>query len=232
MVILQFGVVTVMSVKKLFWENPYQTELKTKVSAIDGNKVTLEETIFFAFFGGQESDCGSIGGYEVLEAKKSGKEIFYVLPDGHTLKVGDTVDVVIDEETRLNLMRLHFAAELVLVLVTGNYGHPEKTGAHISPDKARIDFVWEDSIAPILPDVAERLNQIIQEDLPIISAFENEGEERRYWKIEGLDKVPCGGTHPRKTGELGKMRLKRKNIGKGRERIEITFDRKSHSREA
>ena len=67
-----------MSVKKLFWVNPYQTELKTKVSSVDGNKVTLEETIFFAFSGGQESDHGSIGGYEVLEAKKVGKEIFYI----------------------------------------------------------------------------------------------------------------------------------------------------------
>lgn len=213
-----------MSVKKFFWANPYQTELQTKVSSVNGNKVTLEETIFFAFSGGQESDHGSIGGYEVLEAKKVGKEIFYILPDSHTLKAGDTVDVVIDEETRLNLMKLHFAAELVLVIVTDNYGHPEKTGAHISPDKARVDFVWEGSIAPILPEVSARLNQIIEENRPITSAFENETEERRYWKIEGLAKVPCGGTHPRKTGELGKMRLKRKNIGKGQERIEITFD--------
>ena len=59
-----------MSVKKLFWVNPYQTELQTKVSSVDGNKVTLEDTIFFAFSGGQESDRGSIGGYEVLEAKR------------------------------------------------------------------------------------------------------------------------------------------------------------------
>lgn len=68
-----------MSVKKLFWVNPYQTELQTKVSSVDGNKVTLEDTIFFAFSGGQESDRGSIGGYEVLEAKKVGKEISYTL---------------------------------------------------------------------------------------------------------------------------------------------------------
>ena len=213
-----------MSVKKLFWVNPYQTELKTKVSSVDGNKVTLQETIFFAFSGGQESDHGSIGGYEVLEAKKVGKEIFYILPDSHTLKTGDTVDVVIDEKTRLKLMKLHFAAELVLMIVTDNYGHPEKTGAHISPDKARIDFAWEGSIASILPEVSTCLNQIIEENRPITSAFENESEERRYWEIEGVAKVPCGGTHPRKTGELGKMRLKRKNIGKGQERIEIMLD--------
>lgn len=199
-------------------------KLQTKVSSVDGNKVTLEETIFFAFSGGQESDHGSIGGYEVLKAGKVGKKIFYTLPDDHMLKMGDTVDVVIDEETRLNLMKLHFAAELVLIIVTENYGYPGKTGAHISPDKVRVDFAWEGSIDPILPEVSARLNQIIEGNLPITSVFENESEERRYWEIEGLAKVPCGGTHPKKTGELGKMRLKRKNIGKGQERIEITFD--------
>ena len=146
------------------------------------------------------------------------------LPDSHALKTGDTVTVVIDKEIREKLIKLHFAAELVLVIVTENYGQPEKTGAHISPEKARIDFVWEGSIAPILPDVSERLSQIIQNDLPIISAFENESEERRYWEIKGLAKVPCGGTHPKRTGELGKIKLKRKNIGNGHERIEIMLD--------
>ena len=43
---------------------------------------------------------GSIGGYEVLKAEKVGKEIFYTLPDAHTLKAGDTVDVVINEEIK------------------------------------------------------------------------------------------------------------------------------------
>jgi alanyl-tRNA synthetase len=33
--------------------------------------------------------------------------------------------------------------------------------------------------------------------------------------------VPCGGTHIKKTGEIGAIALKRNNIGKGKERIEI-----------
>lgn len=31
----------------------------------------------------------------------------------------------------------------------------------------------------------------------------------------------CGGTHPRRTGEIGGIALKRKNQGKGVERVEI-----------
>ncbi|HLT78007.1 MAG TPA: hypothetical protein VKZ87_11510 [Ferrovibrio sp.] len=35
--------------------------------------------------------------------------------------------------------------------------------------------------------------------------------------------VPCGGTHLRRTGEIGAIRLKRVNIGKGKERVEIAL---------
>lgn len=37
------------------------------------------------------------------------------------------------------------------------------------------------------------------------------------------DCVPCGGTHPKSTKEIGKVQLKRKNIGSGKERIEVVL---------
>ena len=166
-----------MSAKKIFWDDPYRTTLTTTVTSVQENAITLKETIFFAFSGGQESDRGTIGGIEVLEAKKIGTEIFYALPEGHDLKSGDTVTVEIDEIRRLALMRLHFAAELVLTAVQTRHGAPEKIGSHISPEKARIDFLWEGSIAPILPDTAEWVNRIIAEDHPIESAFTDETAE-------------------------------------------------------
>ena len=43
--------------KKLFWQDPYQTELRTTVTSVNQTEVTLQETIFFAFSGGQESCC-------------------------------------------------------------------------------------------------------------------------------------------------------------------------------
>ncbi|HAE50502.1 MAG TPA: alanyl-tRNA editing protein, partial [Tistrella mobilis] len=44
---------------------------------------------------------------------------------------------------------------------------------------------------------------------------------RRYWEVEGVARVPCGGTHLRRTGEVGAITLKRVNVGKGKERIEM-----------
>lgn len=61
--------------KKIFWQNPYLSELETIVSTVNGNQITVKETIFYAFSGGQESDFGTIGNHRVLEAKKHSQEI-------------------------------------------------------------------------------------------------------------------------------------------------------------
>lgn len=208
-------------VKKIFWQDPYLTELDTTVQSVNGNRITLNETIFYAFSGGQESDWGTIGGHEVLEAKKEGKQIFYTLPEGHKLHVGDSVKIQIDWDRRYKLMRLHFAAEVVLELVCQRFPKIIKVGAHIAQDKARIDFEWQESFSTIISELQKQAQAIVDSDQPIISAFSDEVNERRYWKINEFSQVPCGGTHIKRTKEIGLVRLKRVNPGKGKERIEI-----------
>lgn len=207
--------------RKLFWEDPYRTSATTLVSAIDGDTVSVAETVFYAESGGQESDHGTIGGHTVLAAQKDGTEIRYTLPAGHNMTVGQPVEIEIDWYRRYRLMRLHFAAEIVLELVYHDLGPVEKTGAHIAEDKARIDFSWDGSIGPILPQLQASAQTILDADLPIISAYSNEEKERRYWQIDGFAQVPCGGTHLKRTAAVGMVQLKRRNPGKGRERIEI-----------
>ncbi len=208
---------------KQFWADPYQKDLRTHVQSVEGNRVRLRSTIFFAFSGGQESDAGTINGFPVLHAEKEGKEITYTLPDDHGLVPDQPVDVAIDWERRYRLMRLHFAAELVLELTQRNLPSVVKIGAHIGEEKARIDFALPESIAPMLPGIAAEANRIIMSDRRIRSVFSDEVCERRYWEIPGFARVPCGGTHLKKTGEIGPIRLKRKNIGRGKERIEIVL---------
>jgi len=207
--------------KKAFWSDPYSTRHDATIAWVSGADVALDSTIFFAFSGGQESDQGTIGGIAVLSARKDGARIVYTLPREHGLRVGQKVTIEIDWARRYRLMRLHFAAELVLELFYRQLDGVEKVGAHIAREKARIDFAWPRSIAPLLPKVAEDANRIISSDLAIRTDFEDEANERRYWEIEGFSRVPCGGTHVRRTGEIGAIRLKRNNIGKGKERVEI-----------
>jgi Ser-tRNA(Ala) deacylase AlaX len=208
--------------QKLFWDDPYLTRLDTHVTGITDNDITVERTIFFASSGGQESDQGTIGGKRVLQAQKVGREIVYTLEEGHGLKPGDRVRMEIDWERRYKLMRLHFAAEIVLELAYRNLDSVRKVGAHIAQDKARIDFEWDENISQVFPVIQSEAIKIIEADRDITSAFSDRETEERYWEIEGFARVPCGGTHLRKTGEVGEITLKRKNPGRGKERIEIT----------
>jgi Ser-tRNA(Ala) deacylase AlaX len=210
-----------MVVKKLFWDDPYLTNLSTIVQSVNGQEVTLNQTIIYAFSGGQQSDSGRIGDFEILGAKKEGLDIVYTLLENHTLKKGQEVNIVIDWEKRYRIMKLHFAAEIILELMYQNFGHPEKIGANITSDKARIDFYWSGNISETFPLLKMKAKEIIEADLEIHSEFNDEELQRRYWEIDGFGKVPCGGTHIKSTGEIGGERLKRNNIGGGKERIEI-----------
>ncbi|HYC12650.1 MAG TPA: alanyl-tRNA editing protein [Stellaceae bacterium] len=210
--------------RKVFWEDPYRATLDTRVATVAGADVTLEATIFFALSGGQESDRGTIGGHEVLAARKQGSEIVYTLAEGHGLIPGQSVRVAIDWERRYRLMRLHFAAEIVLELAYARLGTGTKIGAHIAADKARIDFQSAEPVTPLLPSLRESAMAVVAADAGILSAYSDAASERRYWEIPGFARVPCGGTHLRRAREIGAIELKRKNIGKGKERIEIFVD--------
>jgi alanyl-tRNA synthetase len=207
--------------RKLFWTDPYLCWCETTVAAVRGSVVMLAETVFYAFSGGQESDAGTIGGHPVLEARKLGADIEYQLTSDHALRAGDTVRVEIDGERRHRLMRLHFAAELVLELTYRVRPGIEKIGAHIAADKARVDFASTDNLSPLLPMLAAQAQELIVRDHPVITGFSDEAAQRRYWEVLGFARVACGGTHLRHTGEVGIIGLKRKNIGKGKERIEV-----------
>ncbi len=211
--------------KKVFWDDPYKTSLDTIVETVHGHEVTLCATIFYAFSGGQESDSGTIGGEKVLDARAREYDIVYTLREGHALREGQGARIEIDWIRRYRLMRLHFAAELVLVLFYKKFPAVEKIGAHIAQDKARLDFALPISISPYLSEFSAALADLVSSDLPVISAFENEASGKRYWEIEGFARVPCGGTHIGRTGEIGApLTLKRNNIGRGKERVEIYLD--------
>jgi len=208
--------------RKVFWDDPYQQTLTTKVLSVDDNQLFVEDTIVFSFSGGQESDKGTINDYPILDSRIEGNQIAYTLQESHGLHPGDLVTMKIDWPRRYRLMRLHFAAELILELVAQKF-NLEKIGAHIAETKARIDFVYDQNISSIFEEVLNEYNEIIKQDRAIKTGFFDIENQRRFWEIEGFSKVPCGGTHVKSTGEVGFITLKRKNIGGSKERIEITL---------
>lgn len=206
--------------QKIFWDNPYQCELVTRVTEVQGARILFNETIAFSFSGGQESDKAFVNNIPILESEIEGNLIYYTLPPHHGLEVGDEVMMTIDWPRRYCLMRLHFAAELVLELVSQKVSL-KKIGAHIAETKARIDFYYPQTISCLFEEVLEQYNAIINADRKIITGFSDINKQKRFWEIEGFSKVACGGTHVKSTSEVGFITLKRVNIGAGKERIEI-----------
>ncbi|MCL1630777.1 hypothetical protein M3N64_02250 [Sporolactobacillus sp. CPB3-1] len=69
-----------MAVRKVFWEDPYLTQIDATITSVSAQAVTLSQTVAYTFNGGQSSDTGTIGGWPILSAEKDGKEIRYELP--------------------------------------------------------------------------------------------------------------------------------------------------------
>ncbi len=208
--------------RKVFWDNPYQQRLTTKVVAVFGGRLLLEETIAFSFSGGQESDKATLNGLPIVHSEIEDNLIYYTFEKEQEFSPGDTVTMEINWPRRYRLMRLHFAAELILELVTRKLG-VEKIGAHIAETKARIDFAFDKNISFIFEDILAEYNQIIEKGELIHTGFTNVETQRRFWEIAGFAEVPCGGTHVKSTSEVGFVSLKRVNIGGGKERIEISL---------
>ncbi len=210
---------------KLFWEDPYLTQCTAVVTESNANKVKLDQTIFFAFSGGQASDEGTIGGINVIEAVKQGDkeniiDIEYTLEAEPSFKVGDIITIKINPERRRKLRNLHSAAHILYYLSQDFIGKVKIIGSNVAPEKARMDFLYEKPLNNILPQLELRMNNFISEEHKIVMKNDEEKEDLRWWTC-GEWKMPCGGTHVRSVREIGMVTLKRVNIGKGKERIEI-----------
>ena len=74
--------------QKIFWDNPYQRQLMTKVVSVNENRLLFAETIGFSFSGGQESDTVRVNGLMVTHSEIEDDLIYYTLPAGHGLSKG------------------------------------------------------------------------------------------------------------------------------------------------
>jgi misacylated tRNA(Ala) deacylase len=117
------------------------------------------------------------------------------------------------------------------------------TGGQVGDGKGRLDFNLPDTQLDKEAITAE-LNRIVSEDRPLTSRWITEDElaatpelvrtmsvkppmgagRVRLMEIEGVDLQPCGGTHVRRTGEIGPVRVaKIENKGRQNRRINIVF---------
>jgi len=79
------------------------------------------------------------------------------------------VSVSIDWLRRYSLMKLHFAAEVVLELMVLKCDGITKISAHISESKSRIDFEWPENMSSLLPEIESDAQCLVDDGLPIFS---------------------------------------------------------------
>ena len=115
---------------------------------------------------------------------------------------------------------MHSALHLLFDIAGELFKITASAGSNVGADKSRLDFVYDE----IFDDekrgiLQEKFAAVVDEDRPIAIWWE---DSKRLVQIEGYSVMPCGGLHTKSTKEIGYLSdLKRKNVGKGKERLEV-----------
>ncbi len=218
-----------MKTTKLFTEDAYQTTCTAKVVEVKTDEegrqiVILDQTVFYALSGGQPGDTGTItgpyGAEKVIDTRYASDEkvlIYHYVESPTQLQVGDEVSCEINWERRHRLMRLHSLLHIAGMVFEEMYGKQECVGSNMNVEKGRFDYKFFDQID--IEQLTSRTQQLIDEGREITTRGEEGNEVRRIWNMEPLGDMPCGGTHPRSSSEIGKIRLKRKGLSSQGQRI-------------
>ena len=202
-----------------YYQDPYLKEFETEVAGIDGSNVILKDTIFYPTGGGQPHDKGLISSNPVSDVFEQQGKIIHVL-ERAPFATGEKVICTLDWEYRYKIMRMHSALHLLFDIAGKLFGITASAGSNVEADKSRLDFVYDE----VFDDqkrgmLQEKFAAVVDEDRPITIRWEG---SKRLVQIEGYSIMPCGGLHTTSTKEIGYLtKLKRKNVGKGKERLEV-----------
>jgi alanyl-tRNA synthetase len=202
-----------------YYEDPYLRELKTSVCKVSSTHVMLEDTLFYPTGGGQPHDRGELSGIPVVDVMEQGDAIIHVLEES-PFSAGETVSCVLDWDYRYRVMRMHSALHLIFDIAGELFSISESAGSNVEAEKSRLDLVYDGIMDQEKRSLLqETFAAVVDEGRPISAWWEG---SKRFVQIEGYEQMPCGGLHTRSTKEIGHLTaLKRKNVGKGKERVEV-----------
>ncbi len=207
--------------------------------------IVLDRTPFYGESGGQVGDTGVIhseGAHLIVTDTKKpfqGLHIHIVKVKRGTIRRGERVTAMVDEERRLSIMRNHTATHLLhkaLRMVLGE--HVKQSGSLVAPDRLRFDFTHYTATTPEeIDEIEEVVNTKILEDLPVktevmgiddairsgaVALFDEKyGEKVRVVSAGGFSRELCGGTHCSATGQIGSfVILSESSVASGIRRIE------------
>ena len=229
---------------KLWLSDSYLREFDARVEGVQNAKfVVLNQTAFYPEQGGQPCDFGVVkrksdgAEFKVVFSKALGESVSHEV-DHEGLLVGEEVHCVIDWERRYKLMRMHSSAHVIHNVIWRKLG-VLVSGNQLGLEHSRMDFDLEKFDRGILNGIEEEANRIIAQNLDITISFVTREEafknpelfrlkdklpkalnEFRLIKIGEIDTSADGGTHVKKTGEIGRVKItKLMNQGKNNRRI-------------
>jgi misacylated tRNA(Ala) deacylase len=226
----------------LFIEDSYLKDFDATILNIDSNKIILDRTAFYAKSGGQPGDIGKItlNGKEmnIIDTVYDNKQnIIHVCENSNDLKIDEKIKGKINWEIRYKHMRMHTALHLLCSLIPYDV-----TGGQISYEKSRLDFNADDKIEK--EEIENKINQLVKDDHEIsyqwitLEELDNQPDlvrtmsvnpprtnnKIRLVKIGSIDLQPCGGTHVKRTKEIGNIRIgKIENKGKMNRRVNLSI---------
>ena len=226
----------------LFIEDPYLKDFDATILNIDSNKIILDRTAFYAKSGGQPGDIGKITLNEkeinIIDTVYDDKQkILHVCENSNDLKIDEKIKGKINWEIRYKHMRMHTALHLLCSLIPYDV-----TGGQISYEKSRLDFNADDKIEKEI--IENKINQLVKDDHEIsyqwitLEELDNQPDlvrtmsvkpprtnnKIRLVKIGSIDLQPCGGTHVKRTKEIGNIRIgKIENKGKMNRRVNLSI---------
>jgi misacylated tRNA(Ala) deacylase len=230
----------------LFRADAYLAETEARVVAVNDRRgIILDRTIFYATGGGQPGDAGTLqtaaGPIAIATAVygEDKRQVVHVPGEGESLPApGETVKAVLDWQRRHRHMRIHTGLHLLSVVVPFPV-----TGGQIGADEGRLDFDIAGEVPP-KEELEEKLNALVAADHAVTSEWITDDEllanpglvktmkvkppmgtgRVRLVRIGDIDLQPCGGTHVRTTGEIGRLSIgKIESKGKQNRRIRIRF---------
>jgi len=208
---------------RLYDDDPYLKKIEARVVNINGNQVELDKTIFYPESGGQTGDTGTIGGVRVLDTHICNGRIFHETESPLQVFLGRTVEIELDWGRRYRIMKLHSASHLMEYFLFQKLGPLDRLGSSVDEKKDRSDYTYEGRLtSEDLVAVGEETNAFIGEGYDITIESDPDQPGKRIWRC-GYIEMPCGGTHVMNTSEIGSIKLKRKNPGKGKERVETSL---------
>ncbi len=196
-------------------------------------ELVLDQTPFYAETGGQVGDQGALYSAESGEKLATVETVYLGMPglsvhrivSAARVQVGDKVRAHVDDPLRHSTMRNHTATHLLHAALRQVLGtHVKQAGSVVEPPRLRFDFTHYSALDKAEIDEVERLmNEQILRNTPVetivmpldqaigtgaMALFgEKYGDQVRVVDIPDFSKELCGGTHVRRTGDIGLCKI-------------------------